>query len=114
MIHLGLWLPLLAGLLLLILPGLGRTFAVASAVVSLVISCVLFAGYGGQGVAYASQIPFLPEAGVYYALGLDGAGLFLWVAVNLVVLLGVWIADVPVRFLAYALMMQTGLLGIFA
>lgn len=114
MIHVGLWLPLLAGLLLLIMPGLGRSFAVASAAISLGISLVLFAGYGGQGVAYASQTPFLPEAGVYYALGLDGAGLLLWIAVSLVVLLGVWIADVPVRFLAYTLMMQTGLLGIFA
>ncbi|GIW24324.1 NuoM family protein [Meiothermus sp.] len=114
MIHLGLWLPLLAGLLLLILPSLGRTFAIASAGISLGISLVLFAGYAGQGVAYASQTPFLPEAGVYYALGLDGAGLLLWIAVSLVVLLGVWVADVPVRFLAFALMMQTGLLGIFA
>ena len=114
MIHVGLWLPLLAGLLLLLLPGLGRTFAVASAAVSLVIALVLFAGYGGQGVAHASQIPFLPETGVYYAVGLDGAGLLLWIAVSLVVLLGVWIADVPVRFLAFTLMMQTGLLGIFA
>ncbi|MBO1435717.1 NADH-quinone oxidoreductase subunit M [Meiothermus sp. CFH 77666] len=114
MIHVGLWLPLLAGLLLLIMPGLGRSFAVASAAISLGISLVLFAGYGGQGVAYASQTPFLPEAGVYYALGLDGAGLLFWIAVSLVVLLGVWIADVPVRFLAYTLMMQTGLLGIFA
>ncbi len=114
MIHVGLWLPLLAGLVLLIMPGLGRGFAIASAAISLGISLVLFAGYGGQGVAYASQTPFLPEAGVYYALGLDGAGLLLWIAVSLVVLLGVWIADVPVRFLAYTLMMQTGLLGIFA
>ncbi len=114
MIHVGLWLPLLAGLLLFLLPGLGRTFAVASAAVSLVIALVLFAGYGGQGVAHASQIPFLPETGVYYAVGLDGAGLLLWIAVSLVVLLGVWIADVPVRFLAFTLMMQTGLLGIFA
>ncbi|GIW27595.1 MAG: NADH-quinone oxidoreductase subunit 13 [Meiothermus sp.] len=114
MIHLGLWLPLLAGLLLFIVPSLGRTFAVISAAVSLAIAVVLFAGYGGQGVAYASQTPFLPEVGVYYAVGLDGAGLLLWIAVSLVVLLGVWVADVPVRFLALALMMQTGLLGIFA
>jgi NADH-quinone oxidoreductase subunit M len=114
MIHLGLWLPLLAGLLLSVVPGLGRTFAIASAGASLVISLVLFAGYSGQGVAYASQTPFLPEVGVYYALGLDGAGLLLWIAVSLVVWLGVWVADVPVRFLALALIMQTGLLGIFA
>lgn len=114
MIHVGLWLPLLAGVLLLVVSNLGRSFAIASAAISLGISLALFAGYGGQGVAYASQTPFLPEAGVFYALGLDGAGLLFWIAVNLVVLLGVWVADVPVRFLAYTLMMQTGLLGIFA
>jgi len=114
MIHVGLWLPLLAGLLLFMVPGLGRAFATLSAAVSLLIAVVLFVGYAGEGAAYASQIPFLPEAGVYYAVGLDGAGLLLWLAVSLVVLLGVWVADVPVRFLALALMMQTGLLGIFA
>ncbi len=114
MIHVGLWLPLLAGLMLFLVPRLGRPFAIASAVISLAISLLLFTGYGGQGVAYASQVPFLQEVGVYYAVGLDGAGLLLWIAVSLVVLLGVWIADVPVRFLAFTLMMQTGLLGIFA
>jgi NADH-quinone oxidoreductase subunit M len=113
MIHLGLWLPLLAGLVLLLFPSLGRGFAVASAAASLVIWLVLFVGYDG-GVAYYSQTPFLPEIGVYYAVGLDGSGLLLWFAVSLVVLLGVWIADVPVRFLALSLIMQTGLLGIFA
>ncbi|MCS7057575.1 MAG: NADH-quinone oxidoreductase subunit M [Meiothermus sp.] len=114
MIHLGLWLPLLAGLVLLLWPGLGRGFAVLTSLASLAVSLYLFAEYPGEGVAYASQTPFLLEAGVYYAVGLDGAGLLLWLAVNLVVLLGVWLADVPVRFLAYTLMMQTGLLGIFA
>ncbi len=114
MIHLGLWWPLLAGLLLLLWPSLGRAFALVAAGLSLLVSVFLFAGYGGQGLAFASQTPFLPEVGVYYALGLDGAGLLLWLAVNLVVLLGVWVAEVPVRFLALAFLMQTGLLGIFA
>ncbi|RIH87610.1 NADH-quinone oxidoreductase subunit 13 [Meiothermus luteus] len=114
MIHFGLWLPLLAGLALLLWPALGRGFAVLASLASLAVSLYLFVGYPGEGVAYASQTPFLPDAGVYYAVGLDGAGLLLWLAVNLVVLLGVWLADVPVRFLAYALLMQTGLLGIFA
>lgn len=114
MIHLALWLPLIAGIVLFLMPSLGRSLAILSAAVSLALSLILFAGYSGQGEAYYSQSPLLPEAGVYYAVGLDGAGLLLWIAVSIVVLLGVWIADVPVRFLAYALMMQTGLLGIFA
>lgn len=114
MIHLGLWLPLVAGIVLLLLPSLGRAFAIGAAALTLLISLVLFSGYSGEGLAYQSQTPLLQEVGVYYALGLDGAGLLLWIAVNLVVLLGVWIADVPVRFLAFTLMMQTGLLGIFA
>lgn len=120
MIHLGLWLPLVAGLILFFAPTLGRTFAVVAAAVTFVISVALFAGYNpagsvlGQHIAYATQIPLLQEVGVYYALGLDGAGLLLWIAVSLTVLLGVWIADAPVRFLALALIMETGLLGIFA
>ncbi|MER3484452.1 MAG: oxidoreductase, partial [Meiothermus sp.] len=120
MIHVGLWLPLIAGLLLFFVPTLGRIFAIVAAAVTFIISLVLFAGYNaagtalGQHIAYASQTPLLQEVGVYYALGLDGAGLLLWIAVSLTVLLGVWIADVPVRFLALALTMETGLLGIFA
>jgi NADH-quinone oxidoreductase subunit M len=102
------------------MPTLGRTFAVVAAAVTFVISVVLFAGYNpagaalGQHIAYTTQTPLLQEVGVYYALGLDGAGLLLWIAVSLTVFLGVWIADVPVRFLALALTMETGLLGIFA
>lgn len=120
MIHVGLWLPLVAGLILFFVPALGRTFAVVAAAVTFAISLALFAGYNpagaalGQHIAYTSQTPLLQEVGVYYALGLDGAGLLLWIAVSLTVLLGLWIAEVPARFLALALMMETGLLGIFA
>lgn len=120
MIHLGLWLPLVAGILLLIWPVLGRTFAVVVAAITFLIAVLLFAGYTsggvvpGQSLAYAFQTPLLPQVGIYYALGLDGAGLLLWIAVSLTVLLGVWIADVPARFLGLALTMETGLLGIFA
>jgi len=114
MIHLGLWLPLVAGIVLLLVPSLGRSFALLSAAVTLIVSVALFTGYSGQGIAYQSQTPLLQEAGIYYAVGLDGAALLLWIAVSLVVLLGVFIADVPVRFLAFTLVMQTGLLGIFA
>lgn len=114
LLHIALWLPAVAGILLLLVPSLGRSFAVVASALTLAISVVLFAGYNGEGVAYYSQTPFLQEVGVYYAVGLDGSGFLLWIAVSLTVLLGVWIADVPGRFLALTLIMQTGLLGIFA
>jgi NADH-quinone oxidoreductase subunit M len=114
MIHLTLFLPLVAGLVLLLVPRLGRIFALLAAALTLVLSVILFVGYRGQGFGYASQTPLLEPLGVYYAVGLDGAGLMLWLAVAFTVLLGLWVADVPVRFMALALCMESGLLGIFA
>jgi NADH-quinone oxidoreductase subunit M len=113
-IHLTLFLPLVAGLILLMLPSLGRMFALLAAALTFVLSLVLFAGHSGEGFSYASQTPMLEPVGVYYAVGLDGAGIWLWLAVTFTVLLGLWIADVPVRLMALALCMETGLLGIFA
>lgn len=113
MIHLALFLPLLGGLILLVWPQLGRGWALGVALLTFLLILALAITYPG-GMADQTQIPLLPGAGVNYAVGLDGAGLFLWFAVGLVSLLGIWIAQVPPRFLALALCMETGLLGIFA
>ncbi|MCL4454707.1 MAG: NADH-quinone oxidoreductase subunit M [Deinococcus sp.] len=114
MIHLALFLPLVAGVVLMLAPGLGRALALVASGATFVLSLALLVRYPGEGLAYNFQTPLLEPAGVYYAVGLDGASLFLWLAVSLVVLLAVWLCRVPGRFLALALMMETGLLGIFA
>lgn len=114
LMHVGLFLPLLAGIALLIWPSLGRTFAVAAAGVTFLLAAWLFAGAQGEGAGYASQTLLLEPIQMYYALGLDGVGLMLWLAVSFTTLLAVYIAQVPIRMLGWALLMETGLLGIFA
>ncbi|RIH88337.1 complex I subunit 4 family protein [Calidithermus roseus] len=112
LLHVGLFLPLLAGIALLIWPSLGRRLAVAASGVTFLIAAWLFARASGE--AYTFQALLLEPIQMYYALRLDGVGLVLWLAVALTTLLAVFIAKVPTRMLGWALLMESGLLGIFA
>jgi NADH-quinone oxidoreductase subunit M len=112
LMHVGLFLPLLAGIALLVWPDLGRRLAVAASGVTFLIAAWLFAGASSQ--AYTFQIPLLEPIQMYYALRLDGVALVLWLAVALTTLLAVFIAKAPIRMLGWALLMESGLLGIFA
>lgn len=113
-LNVALFLPLVAGLLLLVWPRLGRNWAVGVSGLVALASLALLASYSGSEAGFVTQVALLEPAGIFYAVGLDGLGLFLWVCASLTVFLGVWIARVDTRFLALALIMQTGLLGIFA
>lgn len=110
----ALFLPLLAGVSLVLWPGLGRPFAWVASGGVFVLSLVMFFLHPKEGIAYLTQTPLLGPAGIYYAVGLDNAAMFLWLAVSFTVFLSVWVAKAPTRMLGYALMMETGLLGIFA
>lgn len=112
LMHLGLFLPLLAGVALLVWPSLGRRLAVAASGVTFLVAAWLFARASSE--AYTFQTLLLEPIQMYYALRLDGVGLVLWLAVTLTTLLAVFIARVPSRMLGWALLMETGLLGIFA
>ncbi|MCV4819816.1 hypothetical protein OFM15_27435, partial [Escherichia coli] len=82
--------------------------------VTFLLAAWLFAGLQGEGAGYASQTLLLEPIQMYYALSLDGVGLMLWLAVSLTTLLALYVAQVPTRMLGWALLMETGLLGIFA
>lgn len=114
LLHVALFLPLFAGILLWVLPELRRAFALVASGITFLLAVVLLLGYSGTGIGYLTSLPLLEAAGIYYSVGLDGVGLFLWICVSFSVFMGIWIAKVDTRFMALVLLMQTGLLGIFA
>lgn len=110
MVSLAVFLPAFFGLLLLL--GAPRAFGALGALGSLGLNLWLFVQVL-EGVRFYEKAPLLKEAGVYYALGLDGVSALLFLTTALVVFLGS-LARVDGRFLGLALLMDTGLLGLFA
>ncbi len=105
-------LPFLAGLFGLFLPGLARGLGLVATLASgLIALAALFT----PGVAFYVERPLLEPAGVYFAVGLDGASAALALATSLAVFLALLaVKEVPGRMLALGLLMTAGLLGIFA
>ena len=104
-------LPILVGTLLLV--GLPRGLGVLGAGLSFLLNLYLFLAHPG-GVAHAVQAPLLPQAGIYWAFGLDGLSALFFLTVALTVFLGALVARVEGRFLGLALLMEGLLLGLFA
>ncbi|TBH21372.1 complex I subunit 4 family protein [Thermus thermamylovorans] len=111
MVALAILLPILFGLLLLL--GLPRVLGVWGAALSFLLNLYLFLAHPG-GVAYEVQAPLLPQAGVYWAFGLDGLSALFFLTIGLTVFLGALVARVEGRFLGLALLMSGLLLGLFA
>jgi NADH-quinone oxidoreductase subunit M len=108
---LAILLPILFGGLLLL--GLPRAWGVLGAGLAFVLNLFLFLNHPG-GVAYGVEAPLLPQAGVYWAFGLDGLSALFFLTIALTVFLGALVARVEGRFLGLALLMEGLLLALFA
>ena len=111
MVILAILLPILFGGLLLL--GLPRAWGVLGAGLAFVLNLFLFLNHPG-GVAYGVEAPLLPQAGVYWAFGLDGLSALFFLTIGLTVFLGALVARVEGRFLGLALLMEGLLLALFA
>ena len=112
MIHVLIFLPALAGLIGLVLPRWARGLGLLATLISAGLG--LFYLLGGPGMRALVEVPLLKEAGVYYAVGVDGVGAAFAFLVPLVVFLAlVALPEAPGRMLALGLLMTSGLLGIF-
>jgi NADH-quinone oxidoreductase subunit M len=75
-----LWLPAVAGLLGVLLPGrAARAVGVLATVLTLAYAIVLVADYdsGAGGLQYVTDRMWIRELGIHYKLGVDGLNLFL-------------------------------------
>jgi NADH-quinone oxidoreductase subunit M len=125
-------LPLLGSLVLFVQPRLGvrpaRSFALATALVTLAFGLVLLAGFK-PGVL-TPQFAYEPSAGLYgvgwaerpdirFALGLDGLSVWLFMLTALLQITAIFaswesITDRPALHYGFLLALETGLLGLFA
>ena len=75
------WLPIIAGVIVLILGDrritAARWVALAAAILTFLLSLPLVAGFSTGTAAYqfAEQMPWIPRFDAYYALGVDGISL---------------------------------------
>ncbi|PKN97933.1 MAG: NADH-quinone oxidoreductase subunit M [Chloroflexi bacterium HGW-Chloroflexi-5] len=117
-------LPLLAGVILLLLPagkrGLIRGIALGVSLITFAIAGYLFAAYDKvlAGYQFVEQMQWLPALGISYHLGVDGFSLPLELLAGIVVLCGVMVSwkveDRPREFFAFIMFLASSVFGVFA
>ncbi len=115
--------PLVAGLLILLLPAERkaeiRVAALAAAAFTLVLSLWAYFGYdkGFGGYQFVEQYDWLPSLGVSYYVGVDGMNVPLVLLTGIVMFTGVLISwgidDRPREFFAFLFILATGVFGVF-
>ena len=119
------WLPIAAGLLVLILGnariGAGRWVALVASVLTLVLSVPLIAGFDTSTAAlqFVERVPWIPRFNAFYALGVDGISLpllALTAFMTVPVVIAGWsvIQARPAQYFAAFLIMEGLMIGVFA
>ncbi len=116
------FLPLVAGALLLCLPrGWAKPWALLWASVDVVLAAILIARFdvNARGLQFTENIPnWIPGFGVGYSVGVDGLSIFLVGLTTLIsaVAIGASLWSITTRvkeYLALMLLLETGVLGVF-
>lgn len=115
--------PIVAGIVLLILPAENRAWirrvALAAAVLVLLISFVLYFTYDVNRGSYQfiEEAAWLPQFGIHYKLGVDGISLPLVLLSGLVIFSGVLVSwnveDRPREFFSFLMFLGASVLGVF-
>ncbi|MDR3572641.1 MAG: NADH-quinone oxidoreductase subunit M [Anaerolineaceae bacterium] len=116
--------PLVAGLVILLLPAERkdwiRGIALGAAVLSFLLSIWVYASYniGAGGYQFIEHTAWLPALGISYYLGVDGISVPLLLMGSLVLLCGVMISwkveDRPREFFSFMMFLGTSVLGVFS
>ncbi|TAF34091.1 MAG: NADH-quinone oxidoreductase subunit M [Cytophagales bacterium] len=113
-------LPLLSGFALLLAKGNAtKMAALAVSVMALLAAIFLYTKLDpNAGVQFAYSLPWLPDAGIHFSLGIDGLSMLLILLTTLlcpVIILSTFQTDIknPSAFYALILIMESGLLGVF-
>ncbi len=117
------FLPLAAGLIILILPKerqmWSRWVALAAAIATLLLSFFVYFGYNpaAGGYQFVERLPWVPALGISYFVGLDGISAPLVLLAGVVVFSGVmvsWnVSDRPREFFSFLMILATSVLGVF-
>jgi NADH-quinone oxidoreductase subunit M len=117
------FLPLLGGLVLLLIPKGGeesmRWVALVTALLTFLVSVYLLVPFevGRAGMQLETVVPWIPAAGINYHLGVDGLSLPLLILTTLLTLLSIvysWRVDHRVKeYLFLFLLLETGMNGVF-
>jgi NADH-quinone oxidoreductase subunit M len=118
------WLPILAGVLILLLGeryiGAGRWLALAASLATLALSVPLWMHFdtGTAALQFIEKLPWIPRFDAYYALGVDGISLPLIVLTAFmtvpVVIAGWSVIDTrPAQYYAAFLIMEGLMIGVF-
>jgi NADH-quinone oxidoreductase subunit M len=118
------FLPLAAGLVILLLPSQRKTavkvVALVAAAITLVLSCWTYFGYDVKAGGYQfleGPYPWVPSLGISYFAGVDGVSAPMVLLAGLVLLCGVLVSwkidDRPREFFSFMMFLGTSILGVF-
>jgi len=118
------FLPLMGAMLLALMPGTNPrlirqvTFGVAG--LDFLISLLLYVNFasGTAQMQFVERVPWISDLGISYYLGLDGISLLLVLLTTLLTaisILSAWsaITERVKEFMAFMLLLETGMLGVF-
>jgi NADH-quinone oxidoreductase subunit M len=115
--------PILAGLLILLIPGERKTevrvTALAAATFALLLSVWVYFNYDSAagGYQFLEKYEWLPQLGISYYVGVDGMNAPLVLLTGIVMFTGVLISwgidDRPREFFAFLFILATGVFGVF-
>jgi len=116
-------LPILAGVVLLFLPPKNHkliySFALAVALVTFLLSIVVYVGFdvNGPTFQFIEKYDWLPQLGISYHVGVDGIAAPLVLLTGVVIFTGVIISqridDRPREFFAFLFLLASGVFGVF-
>lgn len=105
--------PLLMGIIALLRPQWARGVGIWGAALELVLALLTLGAYS-LGIPTEMQAPLLAQAGIYFALALDGASVILILTAAITTLLAILVArEAPRGMFGMSLLMLAGLVGIF-
>jgi len=123
-LSLAIFIPLLAGLIILLLPARFKSWvrgiALGAAAITLLLSIIIYARYdtAAGGYQFIEHLPWVPALGISYYVGVDGISAPLVLLAGIVVFCGVlvsWKVEERINeFFAFLLFLGTSVLGVFA
>jgi NADH-quinone oxidoreductase subunit M len=115
--------PIVAGMILLLVPGqrkdLVRWIALAASVLALGLSLWVYLTYDRSlsGYQFVEKYAWIPTLGISYAVGVDGMNAPLVLLTGIVMFTGVLVSwgidDRPREFFAFLFILATGVFGVF-